>query len=102
VSSRAGFETLGLGAVGELLSCTTTIVNNTESEISVRHGGASVEGHAALLLSVVRTNKGLNKRERKEVWELRKMSCFSSRSCKIIVRSLARSLTNCLRLSPLH
>ena len=78
VSSRAGFETLGLGAVSELLSFTTTIVNNTESEISVRHGGASVEGHAALPLSVVRTNKGLNRRERKEVWELRKMSCFSS------------------------
>ncbi len=78
VSSRAGFENIGLGAAGELLNFTTTIVNNTESDLSVHHGGLSVDGHAALALAVVPTKKGLNKRERKQVWELRKMSCFSS------------------------
>jgi hypothetical protein len=78
VSSRAGFESIGMGAAGELLSFTTTIVNNTESDLSVRNAGARVDGHAAFPLSVVPTNKGLKKRERKQVWELSKMSCFSS------------------------
>ena len=36
VSSRAGFERVGSGAAGELLNFTTTIVNTTESEVSVR------------------------------------------------------------------
>jgi hypothetical protein len=78
VSSRTGYERIGLGEVGELLNFTTTIVNNTESELSVRQGGASVDGHVALPLSVVPTNKGLSKRERKQVWELARMRCFSS------------------------
>src|SRR5271167_2300263 len=50
VSSRTGYERIGLGEVGELLNFTTTIVNNTESELSVRQGGASVDGHVALPL----------------------------------------------------
>jgi hypothetical protein len=78
VSSRIGFERIGMGEVGELLNFTTTIVNNTESNLSVRHGGTSVAGHAAAPLSIVPTSKGLSKRERKAVWELAKMHCFSS------------------------
>ena len=78
VSSRVGFERVGSGEAVELLSFATTIVNTTESEVSVRLGGASVEGHVALPLSVVLTKKGLNKRKRKEVWELASMHCFSS------------------------
>jgi hypothetical protein len=78
VSSRAGFENIGSGAAGELLNFTTTIVNNTESDLSVHHGGVRVDGHAAVALAVVPTKKGLNKRQRKQVWELSKMSCFSS------------------------
>jgi len=66
------------GAAGELLNFTTTIVNNTDSDLSVHHGGARVDGHTAFPLPVVVTNKGLNKRDRKQVWELWKMSCFSS------------------------
>jgi hypothetical protein len=78
VSSQVGFERIGMGEVGELLNFTTTIVNNTEINLSVRHGGTSVAGHAAAPLPVVVTSKGLNKRERKAVWELKKMHCFSS------------------------
>ena len=72
------FERVGSGAAGELLNFTTTIVNTTESEVIVRQGHASVDGHVALPLPVVMTKKGLNKRERKEVWELASMYCFSS------------------------
>jgi len=77
VISRMGFERISLGQAGELLNFTTTIVNNTESTLSLRHGGTSVAGHMAQPLSVVLTNKGLSKRKRKEVWELTKMHCFS-------------------------
>ena len=76
VSSQAGFESIGYGAAGELLSFTTTIANNTESELSVRRGGASIEGHVAFPLSVVPTNKGLTRRKRTQAWELTKMTCF--------------------------
>lgn len=69
---------ISLGTAGELLNFTTTIVNNTESELSVHQGCASVDGHVALPLSVVLTNKGLSKRERKQVWELARMYCFWS------------------------
>src|SRR3981189_2517413 len=76
VSSQAGFESIGYGAAGELLSFTTTIANNTEAELSVRRGGASIEGHVAFPLSVVPTNKGLTRRKRTQAWELTKMTCF--------------------------
>jgi len=78
VSSQAGFESIGYGAAGELLSFTTTIANNTGSDLSVRRGGASIDGHATFPLSVVPTNKGLTRRERTQVWELTKMTCFLS------------------------
>jgi hypothetical protein len=78
VSSRAGFENVGMGTAGELLIFTTTIVNNTESVLSVRQGGASVDGHMALPLSVVPTRKGLSKGESKPAWELQRMHCFLS------------------------
>jgi len=78
VSWRMGFERIGMGETGELLNFTTTIVNNTESDLSVRHAGTSVDGREAAALHVVPTKKGLSKRERKDVWELAKLHCFSS------------------------
>lgn len=78
VSSQTGFESIGYGAAGEFLSFTTTIANNTESDLSVRRGGASIDGHVAFPLSVVPTNKGLKRGERTQVWELTKMTCFLS------------------------
>jgi len=80
VSSRAGFESVGLGKAGELLSFTTTIVNNTDSELYVRQGRASVDGHLALPLSVVLTKKGLGRKEREHSWELARVHCLSSDS----------------------
>lgn len=77
VSSKAGFEAVGSGGSGELLSFTTTIVNNTESDLSVRQGGASVDGRIALPLAVVHTKKGLSKKQRNQVRELASMNCFS-------------------------
>src|ERR1700756_2190755 len=78
VSSRAGFERIGMGEAGELLIFTTTIVNNTDSGLSIRQSGVGVDGHLALPLSVVLTKKGLGKKECNEAWELARLHCFSS------------------------
>jgi hypothetical protein len=77
VSSRAGFERAGSGQAGELLSFTTTIVNNTESEISVQ-GSASVDGRVVSPLAVVLTTKGISQKQRNHARELASMNCFSS------------------------
>jgi hypothetical protein len=78
VSSRLGFERISMSEAGELLNFTTTIVNNTRSDLSVRYGGSSVDGHVPTPLAVVLSSKGLNKKKRKEVLEAAKMNCFSS------------------------
>jgi hypothetical protein len=78
VSSKAGFERAKSGEAGELLSFTTTIVNNTESALSVRQGGASVDGRLITPIPLVPTRKGLGKKERENVWEFPGLDCFSS------------------------
>jgi len=78
VSSRIGYERVSSGEVGKLLHYTTTIANHTDSDVSVNYGGASVDGHLATPLRVSLTNKGSKKRNRKDVWELSKMHCFTT------------------------
>lgn len=53
VSSRLGFESIGTDEGGTFLNYTTTIVNSTESMLSVKFGGISVDGHVAKPLSLV-------------------------------------------------
>jgi hypothetical protein len=78
VSSQAGFERAVPERAGELLSLTTTIVNDTDSELSVGQGRASIDGHLVAPIPVVRTKKGLHKKERNQVWELASLNCFAS------------------------
>jgi len=78
VSSRIGYERVSSGETGKLLHYTTTIANNTDSDVSVKYGGASVDGHVAMPLWVALTHKGLKKRDQKDVWELSKMHCFKT------------------------
>jgi hypothetical protein len=78
VSSIVGYEKVALTKAGSFLNYTTTIANNTDSDVSVQYGGASVDGHAAPLLWVAPTNRGFKKRDRKEIWELCKMYCFET------------------------
>jgi hypothetical protein len=81
VSSRMGFERVGTEEVGIFLGYTTTIVNSTDSSLSVRYGGISVDGHAASPFWVVPPDQKLTKKERKskpDAVELGKIHCFTS------------------------
>jgi hypothetical protein len=78
VSSQIGYERVSSSEAGKLLNYTTTIANNTGADLSVRYGGASVDGHAALPLLLAPTNKEVSKRSRKDVWVLNKMYCFNT------------------------
>jgi len=78
VSSVVGYERVSLSKAGKLLNYTTTIANNTDSDLSVQYGGASVDEHVVLPLWIVPTKKGFAKRDRKEIWELSKMFCFKT------------------------
>jgi hypothetical protein len=78
ITSLVGYERVSLSKEGTLLTYTTTITNNTASELSVQYGGASADGHTAIPLWVAPTSKGLGKSDRKKVWELSKMYCFKT------------------------
>lgn len=81
ISSRLGFEAVGGGERGTFLNYTTTIVNNTDTTLSVRYGGISVDGRAASPLWTVSPGRKLSKKERKskpDLAELAKMNCFTS------------------------
>ena len=78
VSSRLGYERVSPETVGKLLNYMTTIANNTDADVSVRYGGASVDGRIASPLPVAPTTNGLSKNERKDLWDLGKMHCFRS------------------------
>lgn len=81
VGSRVGFERVSANQIGTFLNYAATIVNTTDSTVSVRYGGISVDGHAASPLWVVLPGKKLGKRERKsqpDAVELSSMHCFTS------------------------
>jgi hypothetical protein len=81
VSSQMGFERVGTDEAGTFLNYKTTVVNGTDSKLSVRYGGISVDGHTASPLRVVPPGRKLNKSERKgsqDVAELGEMHCFTS------------------------
>jgi hypothetical protein len=81
VSSRMGFERGDAEELGTYVNYVTTIVNSTDSEVSVRYGGSSIDGRAASPLVLASPDKKLTKRERKNkqsAVELAKMHCFTS------------------------
>lgn len=58
VSSRIGFEKLHPNAAVEFIAFSTTIVNNTQTRLSVEAGQIAVDGHLTSLLSVDLSSKG--------------------------------------------
>jgi hypothetical protein len=61
VSSRLGFERAGTDEGGTFLNYTTTVVNSTESKLSVKYGEISVDGHVAKPLSLISSSKKRDK-----------------------------------------
>ena len=81
VSSRIGFEHVSADEVGTYLNYTTTIVNSSDSTLSVQYGGISIDGHAVSLPWVIPPGKKFTKRESKNktyVVEPEKMQCFTN------------------------
>ncbi len=81
VSSRMGFERVGADEAGIFLNYTATIVNGTDSTVSVRYGGISVDGRAASPFWIVPLDKKLSKKERKnkpDAVEVEKIRCITS------------------------
>lgn len=81
VSSRMGFEKLRREDATELIVYSTTIVNNTDAELTVEPGGITVDGRLVPLLAVDSSLKGAkNKRSRgvAEVVHAGDLHCFSS------------------------
>ena len=81
VTSQMGFEKVGSGEAGGFLGYTTTIINDTNSRISVRYGGISIDGRLAPPLSIVSQTKKVDKKKleaRKEMVELQKLYCLTS------------------------
>lgn len=78
VSSRLGYEKVSPDQAGKLLNYVTTIANNTESNVSVRYGGASVEGNVTLPLAIGHT-RDMSSRDHKETWDINKLNCFKTR-----------------------
>lgn len=81
VSSRIGFERVNPDEVGTYLSYTATIINGSDSSVSVRYGGISVDGHAVPVPKLILPGKKLNKAERMNkgnAIEPAKMQCFAT------------------------
>jgi hypothetical protein len=103
VSSQMGFERVSSNEVGTFLNYTTTVVNGTDSKLSVRYGGISVDGHTASPLRVVPPGRKLNKNERKgsqDMAELGEMHCFTSRFLSSDNFFSANTLSQALIVAP--
>jgi len=81
VSSRMGFEKLRPEDVAEFIAYSTTIINNTETELAVERGGITVDGYLVTPLSVDANIKGVKKKPSKEGMDalrMRDLHCFKS------------------------
>lgn len=81
VSSQIGFERVSADEAGAYLNYRTTIVNGSDSMLSVRYGGISIDGRTVSIPWVALPGKKLNKHERRSktnVVEAEKLQCFTS------------------------
>ncbi len=81
VSSRMGFEKLHSEQVQELVAYTSTIVNNTDTPLSVEYGGIAIDGHTVPPLSIAPTSKSFERKRVKSnanMVESGKLYCFVS------------------------
>lgn len=77
VSSQARFELAGPGQAGELVSFTTTIVNSTNSGLSVTQAGASVDGYIALPFPIGLAEKQIINQGHSQAREKASLNCLT-------------------------
>jgi hypothetical protein len=83
VNSRMGFEKVRPEDVAEFIAYSTTIINNTQTELTVEQGGITVDSHLVSPLSVGSSIKGVKTKHSNEglaVVDIRKLNCFNSGS----------------------
>jgi hypothetical protein len=80
VSSQARFELASLGQSGEVVSVTTTIINSTNSELSITQAGASVDGYIALPFPVGLAAKEFSNRGHNQAREIASLNCLTGGS----------------------
>lgn len=81
VTSRMGFEKLHPEDVTEFIVYSSTIINNTNSELTVEAGGIAVDGHLASPLSVnsgIKRAKQSRDSKNKDSVDIRNLHCFES------------------------
>lgn len=81
VTSRMGFEKLHPEDADVLIVYSSTIVNNTETELAVKAGGIAVDGHLVSSVSTESNSKGVKQRRpscEKSVVDIRSLHCLGS------------------------
>ena len=81
VTSRIGFEKLHAEDVAEFIIYSSTIVNNTRSELQVEFGGVAIDGHLVSPLLVDSNRKGvkeIHSNGKKGTVEIRNLRCLGT------------------------
>jgi len=81
VTSRIGFEKLHGEDVAEFIAYSSTIINNTETELAIEPGGIGIDGRLVSPLSVnsnIRTEKQRHSKSGKDFVDIRNLHCFGS------------------------
>lgn len=81
ITSRIGFEGLGANNTGILISYTAVVTNSTNSAVSARFGGFTIDSRTVPLLKLVqrdKKDKKLTLTNKKGVVDLNHMHCFIS------------------------
>lgn len=81
ITSQMGFEKLHPEDAAEFIVFSSTIVNNTTTELAIEPGGVAIDGRLVSLLAVNSSIKGMKQRHSngsKGVVDIRSLHCFGS------------------------
>lgn len=81
INSRMGFEKIRPEDVSEFIAYSATIVNNTQTELTIEQGGITVDGHLVSPLLVHASIKGTKKKhpdKGTDVIDIQQLHCFDS------------------------
>ena len=103
VTSRIGFETLRPEGAAVLIVYSSTIVNNTKTELFVAAGRTAIDGSLVSPLSVKSAIKGMNQRPSqrgKEFIDIRHLHCVASGYLSSEAFSMPTGLSSTMLVEP--